>query len=240
MRRRLLAFVGGGHVVWSFVYLALRHELAVLRRQHPRPRLQPSDRALLAGLSRLLPRVRWSVFLVQPETLLRWHQRMVRRRWTYPTTLKGRPPVADQVQQLIVRLARENPRWGLPAHPRRAEMPWPPGVSQLDQQGAARPRPRSSAPTCSHQLAIIPAPPSSRHPGLRLLDGRYDLRTTPVCAVRHRARQPAGTPCRRHRLPVRCVGCATGPQSGRQPQRSSGGMEVPDPRPGRQVHQGVR
>jgi transposase len=123
-------------VVWSFVYLALRrslelvllcsrsaqakeieilvlrHELAVLRRQYPRPCLQPADRALLAALSRLLPRARWSVFLVRPETLLCWHRRMVRRRWTYPTTSTGRPPVSEQVQQLIVRIARENPRWG--------------------------------------------------------------------------------------------------------------------------------
>jgi transposase len=123
-------------VVWPFVYLALRrslelvmlcfrsaeakeieilvlrHELAVLRRQHPRPRLQPTDRALLAALSRLLPRARWSVFLVQPETLLRWHRRMVARCWTYPSKSRGRPPVSEQVQQVVVRLARENPRWG--------------------------------------------------------------------------------------------------------------------------------
>lgn len=136
MRRRLLAFLCEVPVVWSFVYLALgrilelivlccrsakakeieilvlRHELAVLPRQHPRPRLQPKDRALLAALSRQLPRTHWSVFLVKPETLLDWHRRMVRRRWTYASAPRGRPPVPDQVQQLIVRLARENPRWG--------------------------------------------------------------------------------------------------------------------------------
>jgi hypothetical protein len=61
---------------------------------------------LLATLSRLLPRVRWSIFLVRPETLLRWHRRTVARRWTYPSTSTGRPPLSDEVQRLVVRLVR--------------------------------------------------------------------------------------------------------------------------------------
>ena len=62
--------------------LVLRHQLAVLRRQTPRPKLEPADRALLAAISRILPRSRWSCFFVRPETLLRWHRRLVARSWT--------------------------------------------------------------------------------------------------------------------------------------------------------------
>jgi putative transposase len=92
--------------------LVLRHQLSMLRRQTPRPRLQPADRALLAAVSRVLPRPRWSCFLVQPETLLGWHRRLVAGAWTYPHRQTGRPPLDPDVQQLIVRLATENPRWG--------------------------------------------------------------------------------------------------------------------------------
>ena len=92
--------------------LVLRHELEILRRRQPRPRLEPADRAWLAVLSRLLPRERWSAFGVRPETLLRWHRRLVARRWTYPHRHLGRPPVADELATLIVRLATDNPTWG--------------------------------------------------------------------------------------------------------------------------------
>ncbi len=87
-------------------------EILVLRRQLPRPRLEPADRALLAAVSRVLPRDRWSCFLVKPETLRRWHRRLVAGAWTYPHRGHGRPTLDDGVRQLIIRLANENPRWG--------------------------------------------------------------------------------------------------------------------------------
>ena len=86
----------------------LRHEVGVLRRQVVRPALQPSDRALLAGLGRLLDRRRRGRFFVQPETLLRWHRDLVRRHWTQSHRAQGRG-LPDETVELVCRLARENP-----------------------------------------------------------------------------------------------------------------------------------
>jgi hypothetical protein len=89
----------------------LCHQLSVLRRQIPGPRLEPTDRALLAAISRVLRQSRWSCLLVKLETLLVWHRRLIAGAWPYPRG-PGRPPLDEDVQALIVRLARENPRWG--------------------------------------------------------------------------------------------------------------------------------
>ena len=90
----------------------LRHQVAVLRRQVPRPRYTPADRMLLAVLAKLLPRERWAAFLVTPSTLLRWHRELTARRWAYPRTGRDRRGLDEEVVALVVRLARENPRWG--------------------------------------------------------------------------------------------------------------------------------
>lgn len=92
--------------------VVLRHKLAILRRQVARPRLNDAKGVFLAAASRLLGRCRWSVFIVRPETLLRWHRRLLARRWTYPHQSLGRPRIDPEVRNLIMRLARENPRWG--------------------------------------------------------------------------------------------------------------------------------
>jgi putative transposase len=108
---RWLALLAHSSAVKDAELLMLRHEVAVLRRQVARPRVDWADRAVLAGLARLLPRPAWQGLIVQPTTLLRWHRDLVRRRWTYPHR-RGRPRAAAELRGLVLRLARENPTWG--------------------------------------------------------------------------------------------------------------------------------
>jgi putative transposase len=92
--------------------LALRHELAVLRRNNPRPRLSWPDRAILAGLARILPKALRTHRIVRPATLLRWHRKLIAARWRQPQP-PGRPPIGSELVTLILRLARENRTWGV-------------------------------------------------------------------------------------------------------------------------------
>jgi putative transposase len=111
--RRLLGLARPDVVARDIEITAPRHQLKVLRRKVGRPRFRRSDRLFLAAASRLLPRERWSAFLVTPQTLLRWHRELVRRKWTFPQSRKaGRPAIDPEQRDLVLRLARENPRWG--------------------------------------------------------------------------------------------------------------------------------
>ena len=90
--------------------LVLRHQVQVLSRSVRRPPFCRRDRMLLAAASRILPRHRWRAFIVAPRTLLRWHRELVRRKWTHRRRGPGRPGLDQETVELIVRMARENPR----------------------------------------------------------------------------------------------------------------------------------
>jgi putative transposase len=92
--------------------VVLRHQVKVLSRKVGGPKLRRIDKAFLAACSRVLPRHRWGSSIVAPSTLLRWHQELVRRKWTYKQKRLGRPPIDPALGALICRMARENPRWG--------------------------------------------------------------------------------------------------------------------------------
>ncbi|GAA3139571.1 hypothetical protein GCM10010466_33360 [Planomonospora alba] len=106
-----LALLGRSEAAKDVEIMVLRHEAAVLRRQVARPKPDWADRAVLTALARLLPPGLRAHRLVTPGTPLAWHRRLIRRRWTYPST-SGRPPMSKEIRDLVLRLAGEDPAWG--------------------------------------------------------------------------------------------------------------------------------
>ena len=148
----------------------LRHEVAVLRRNNPRPRRSWLDRAVLSALSKLLPPPLRQLRLVSARTLLRWHAQLVARRWTYPQRRPGRPPTAPPIRALVLRMARENPGWGYRwirgelaglGHPIAASTVW-----AILKAAGLDPAPRRSGPTWQ-QLFLADHPKTYRTAGLR-------------------------------------------------------------------------
>ena len=147
-------------------------KMAVLRRQVVRPRPDWADRAVLAALARLLPGHVRLHRIVAPGTLLAWHRRLVKRKWTYPGTV-GRPPVPAEMRALVGADGAAKPTLGIQAHPGRTDRPRASGGGGDDPPDPGRRRTRTRAAAGVADLAAVPRQPGVRHPGLRLPACRY-------------------------------------------------------------------
>jgi putative transposase len=119
---RFLRLLATSNADKNIEILTLRHQLTVLQRQIDKPRLTPPDRAFLAALLHKLPKptLRRLPLFVSPDTILRWHRDLLRRRHASASrpTRPGRPPTVRSIRALVLGLARDNPKWGLPQNPR--------------------------------------------------------------------------------------------------------------------------
>ncbi|MBE1592353.1 hypothetical protein ACFPOI_17060 [Nonomuraea angiospora] len=175
-----LVLLGRGQASTDAEIMVLRHEVAVLKRQIVRPKPDWADRAVLAALARFLPTALRAHRLVTPSTLLAWHRRLIKRAWTYPHRA-DRPGTSKEIQDLVLRLARENPTWGYRrVHGELVHL----GV-QVSEAIVRRilrsRRHRASATKPRQLLADVSTAASERAARLRLLPHRHDLLETPVC-----------------------------------------------------------
>jgi hypothetical protein len=226
---QLLALAARGDAAKDPELLVLRHQLAVLRRQTPRPRLGPTDRALLAAVSRVL------LLRHPPETLLRWHRRLdLPPPWCRATiTGRGRPAARRPPGQ------RGSPL-GLPTHPRRTAAPGRASLGHRDPRDAAPPPARPCATADGHDLAgvlrrqaagIVACDCFTRGPGMA---------AAAVGVVLDRTRHPTRPPGRSDRQPQRLLGHPAGPQPPADGWRTRTAAALRAGRPGREVQPHVR
>jgi putative transposase len=172
---QVLMLLARGDAAKNLEILVLRHQLTVLRRHTPCPRLEPADRALLAALSRALPRERWSWFLVKPDTLLRWHRRLVAGAWTYPHRQTRAAAAEPRCTAVDRPPGQGEPDLGRPADQGRAATAWCARLGHRDPNDASPSRAGPCATAGVRQLAGVPGPASRWDRGLRFLHRRHDL-----------------------------------------------------------------
>ena len=187
--------------------MVLRHQVLILERQlNVCVAYRPVDRAILAALSRLLPRWRWRSFLVTPETLLRWHRELSRRKWRRwrSTRGPGRPPMSDELVELIVRIALLTGAGVVSAS--RASFEVSAFASRRARSGASFADTVSALLPAVAVLAAVSRRGGQGHPRHGLVHRRHRVLHPALCALRHRVEESSGAhPRDPHRSSQQCL-----------------------------------